>query len=184
MKTKILKTGTIALLLFLVVGSAIGQRDKRFSNRKKDMEKIQTMRIAYITDMLSLSPEEAEKFWPVYNAFKDKKMEHHKSFKEEHAELIGDKEIEELSEQEATSLYEMHREHMKTMHNLEVEYMEKFREVLPIKKVVMLKKAEDGFKKHLLNELRGRHGRPHEMPPDKPPLEPHHAPGEMDPHGF
>ena len=32
-------------------------------------EKIQALKIAFITNKLQLSPDEAEKFWPVYNQY-------------------------------------------------------------------------------------------------------------------
>ena len=39
-----------------------------YSQEKKgSKEKIKTLKIAYITDRLNLTPNEAEKFWPIYN---------------------------------------------------------------------------------------------------------------------
>ena len=35
--------------------------------RKKEFERIQSEKIAFITQELDLSPEEAQVFWPVYN---------------------------------------------------------------------------------------------------------------------
>lgn len=37
-------------------------------NRKNNIEAIQ---IAYLTSELSLSPDEAQKFWPIYNEYRD-----------------------------------------------------------------------------------------------------------------
>jgi hypothetical protein len=36
---------------------------------KKNTEKIEALKIAYITKNLNLSPEEAQRFWPVYNKY-------------------------------------------------------------------------------------------------------------------
>ena len=36
-----------------------------------DRKKIQAMEVAYITKELNLSPEEAEKFWPVFNKYRE-----------------------------------------------------------------------------------------------------------------
>lgn len=36
-----------------------------------DRKKIQAMEVAYITKELNLSPEEAQKFWPVFNKYRD-----------------------------------------------------------------------------------------------------------------
>lgn len=34
-------------------------------------EKIEALRVAFISQQLNLTPQEAEKFWPVYNQFRD-----------------------------------------------------------------------------------------------------------------
>jgi len=41
----------------------------------KAQEKINGLRIAYLTDKLGLTPEQAEKFWPIYREFALKRME-------------------------------------------------------------------------------------------------------------
>jgi hypothetical protein len=41
----------------------------------KAQEKINSLRIAYLTDKLGLTPEQAEKFWPIYREFAQKRME-------------------------------------------------------------------------------------------------------------
>ena len=52
----------------------------------KVQERIKNLRIAYISDKLGLTPEQAEKFWPVYRGFSDERkalrMEFAKSRKE------------------------------------------------------------------------------------------------------
>ncbi len=44
-------------------------------------EKIESLRRAYYTKELNLSVSEAEKFWPIYNAFENAKRQHHKQMK-------------------------------------------------------------------------------------------------------
>lgn len=39
--------------------------------RAGDKEKLETIQIAYLSRELSLTPAEAEKFWPVYNKYQD-----------------------------------------------------------------------------------------------------------------
>src|SRR6185503_11465850 len=48
----------------------------------KAQEKIKAARIAFITERLGLTPEEAEKFWPVYREFSMKRQEIKMQFKE------------------------------------------------------------------------------------------------------
>lgn len=47
----------------------------------KAREKIEAARIGMITNKLGLSPEQAEKFWPIYREFSTKRMEMRKEFK-------------------------------------------------------------------------------------------------------
>ena len=42
---------------------------------QQDRKKIESLRIAYITDELDLTTEEAQKFWPVFNDFEKNKIE-------------------------------------------------------------------------------------------------------------
>ncbi len=44
--------------------------DNQFSHERK--EQIESHKIAYLTTKLSLTPNEAEKFWPLYNEFSRK----------------------------------------------------------------------------------------------------------------
>ena len=39
--------------------------------REENRNKIKTLKIAYITEQLSLTEKEAEKFWPIYNVYED-----------------------------------------------------------------------------------------------------------------
>jgi Mg2+/Co2+ transporter CorC len=48
-------------------GIAQQEEDANMNDRKK----IQAMEVAYITKELNLTPEEAQKFWPVFNKYRD-----------------------------------------------------------------------------------------------------------------
>ena len=61
----------LALLLFLVTFSIYAQNDKTDEKR----EKIKAFKVSFLTTELELTPTEAEKFWPIYNAYDDKQLE-------------------------------------------------------------------------------------------------------------
>ena len=42
-----------------------------FSLRAQDGKRIQALKIAYLTRQMNLTPEEAQRFWPVYNKYSD-----------------------------------------------------------------------------------------------------------------
>ena len=58
----------IILLILIYAGmafSASAQEDQRDANR------LQAYKIAFLTRKLNLSPEEAQRFWPIYNKYED-----------------------------------------------------------------------------------------------------------------
>ena len=54
-------------LLFFSSFSTFAQGEKM----KEKREQIKAMKVAFITTELDLNSSEAEKFWPIYNAFED-----------------------------------------------------------------------------------------------------------------
>jgi hypothetical protein len=56
-------------VLFLVLISASFSFVKAQDDKDKRDEKIQALKIAFITQKLELSSDEAQKFWPVYNKY-------------------------------------------------------------------------------------------------------------------
>ena len=58
---------TILLLVLTTLNISIAQDDD--ANRRNNGGKIEALKIAYLTNKLSLSPDEAQKFWPIYNKY-------------------------------------------------------------------------------------------------------------------
>lgn len=56
----------LLLLLFAIAGFGYANAQNK---RNEKEEKIQALKIAFLTQKLQLSPTEAEKFWPVYNEY-------------------------------------------------------------------------------------------------------------------
>lgn len=135
-------------LLFVGFGlKANAQRGDRY-------EKIKAMRVAYYTDKLALSSQDAEKFWPIYNDYlkKDYKLriEEYKEIKDK----IKQEGVDNLSESEANNLLDKMivleakraEERSKLIKNL--------RNVISVKKILQLKKVEDDFNRQLFRQLK------------------------------
>jgi len=118
---------------------------KEKAKEKKD--RVETEKIAFITKELELTSEEAQKFWPVYNEYSNEREELRKQRRE------SIKVTEEMTDAEATKAIE----NMLTLREKELalqrEYINKFLEVLPGKKVAKLYNAEEKFKRMLLDRL-------------------------------
>ena len=136
------------LVLFMLVGTFA------FSQNRPGRERIKSLKVAFITERLNLTSEEAQVFWPLYN-------EH-----EENIEAIKRKErvdvlsklqdFEYLTEGEASRLLGKLLDLEAEKHRLHISYMERMSEVISAKKSFMLIRAEEDFKKRLLKEIQKR----------------------------
>ena len=147
-------------ILFFIISLHVGAQGPGSSGRREVVvfravgEQIQIERIAYFTEKIGLTAEEAQIFWPVYNEMDNKRT----ALFEERAAIIrkfmdesatmNDKQIDEhLNRLVAIQQQEM---------ALQGEYDAKFRKVLSARKVMNLYVAEMGFRNYLLQTMRNR----------------------------
>jgi Spy/CpxP family protein refolding chaperone len=117
-------------------------------------EKVEAMRIAFITQKLDLTSEEAQKFWPVYNEFQKKRVALHKKRREEIKNIKEN--LDSLSDKQIEAFVDGEMAFKQKNLDLEKEYHAKFKSILPIKKVAKLYRAEEQFTRHLLERLSER----------------------------
>ncbi|HIP49581.1 MAG TPA: hypothetical protein EYG92_11530 [Lutibacter sp.] len=152
---KNIKTMYKYLLIFIVLSttsSVFAQKNKRF-------EKIKAHKVAYITDKLELSSQEAEKFWPVYNKYeKDLHQLEIMDRKELVRNIVSKGGVKSLSEQEAQAKLN----ELELMQDaIFTKRKEKFKEIqktISAKKVLLLYRVEKDFKKELLKRLQQKRG--------------------------
>jgi hypothetical protein len=115
-------------------------------------EKLDAYRIAFFTKRLNLTPQEAEKFWPVYNEFQNKRN----SIQKERIQLNRNVNQNELnmSEKEMTEAGDRLISLQIQEANLAMEYHKKFKDILSPAKVIRLYQAENQYRLQLLNELK------------------------------
>lgn len=122
-----------------------------FSQKDSHREKIEALKIAFITEQLDLSKTEAQKFWPIYNAFEADEDKLHQSVKEKRAKINDD-----ISESEAKILLEDMLNFEEERYKLKKNYLKNLMSVLPAKKIMLLKKAENDFKRKMFEEFKKR----------------------------
>jgi len=134
----------LTALVFMSVSNGSSQTPSR--------EKLEAYRIAFFTRRLNLTPQEAEKFWPVYNEFQNKKnaiqqerVTINRNFSQNELNMTG-KEMNEA----ADKLISLEVEEA----GLAQEYHRKFKEILSPVKVLRLYQAENQYRLMLLQELR------------------------------
>jgi|688.fasta_scaffold85023_4 hypothetical protein len=144
-KTKMKKY--IIMIMVLLI-STISQA------QKPGKERIEAMKIGFITKRLSLTAEEAQRFWPVYNRFVDEQEKLRKSTKANLIEELADPSA--LSNAEAEKALQEMLQFKSNEAELIRKYTNEFKKVISVQKVVMLFKAELEFKRELLKQLKER----------------------------
>jgi Spy/CpxP family protein refolding chaperone len=120
----------------------------------KKKEQIEALRMGFLTQKLDLTGKEAQQFWPVYNEYQDKLEALRKTRKKELRAEPGT--LDQITDQEAEQIIDAELQLKAKEVELNKTYFEKFKQVLPIKKVLKLMRAEEEFKRELLKQLKDK----------------------------
>jgi hypothetical protein len=118
---------------------------------------IRAAHAAYITERLSLTPEEAEKFWPVYREFAKKRLLIRRQLR-----------VARRNGQDEKNLIELDLKLKQQELDLEKEYSARFLQIIPAEKLLNLRQAEADFRKLLLRQLQQRQRRQQLRDPGPP----------------
>ncbi len=138
--------------MLIILGMLFLQTSNAQQTRSELANKIHTQRIAFFTDRMGITSDEAQKFWPIYNEYSEKKVkllteknrltrfykENSATMTENDIDITINKYVQ--SSKAETALFE--------------EYSKKFRLVLPATKVMKLYIAEVEFKTQLLKQIK------------------------------
>lgn len=146
-----MKKVIFTLFLLFTVLAAVAQEEMCMK------EKIKAKKVAFITDKVGLTVEEAQVFWPLYNEFEQKRQAIYQRRKKYLQSLRTD--FSTMSEAKKEELADDFVATQVDEAELNSRYHEKFKEVLSIEKIIKLYHAEYQFKRHLLEEIPRRHKR-------------------------
>lgn len=138
----------ITLLIVLSSLSFYGQESKK--------EKIKALKIAYVTKDLNLSGTEAEKFWPIYNAFDDKQFDLRMVKMRKIRRELKSQPLDAISESQANALLNQIEQLDDEIYQNRRKLTIDLKKVISPKKILKLKQVEDDFNKTLLKEYRNR----------------------------
>jgi hypothetical protein len=137
------KYGMLIVVLALVQSVFGQERGERI------MEQVEAQKVAYFTQVLDLTPEESQFFWPFYNRYQDKMRELKK-------QNTGNLRNRDLTDAEAETVIA----DFFTMKEKELAYQKQLytdlKGVLPPTKLVKLQFAEQQFKQKLLERIKKR----------------------------
>lgn len=144
------------VITLLVVSNGFAQDEPMPEplDKGRMIEKMESMKVAYLSNQLDLNTEEAERFWPVYNEYNRKRMDLRKSL------MLAKRDMrrKELSEEESQKELEAQLSIQEDELMLRKEYYEKFGDILPAKKLARLEPAERQFNQEVVRQLKERRG--------------------------
>lgn len=139
-----LKKTTLLVCLFVLAVTQV-----TYSQNQEDFKKIKAMKVAYFTEHLDLSSEEATQFWPIYNVNEEKQVELYVFLREN----FNPKMIENqkgLTNKEAQDKITKYLELKEAADKAYLTMFNKLRGTVPDQKALALVHVEEGFRRHLM----------------------------------
>ena len=126
------------LLNFILMLPALAQE-----NHKEKWERIEALKVSYITQKLDLTTEEAQRFWPVYNEYQ----------KQVSALWRKKKQVQRENKDNPQEALNKDLDYDAQILNIKKKYRKELTKVLPPDKVLALTQAEREFRERLIKEL-------------------------------
>jgi len=139
----------VLLLMIMIWISGV-----QLAAQTKNFDKLNAYKIGFFTKKLNLTSREAEKFWPEYNEYQQKKNQ----LQREKIMLIRDFNQNEsiLDDDELTEMGDKLISLVTEESALSITFHDKLKAILPPAKVIKFYQAENQYKTQLLNELQER----------------------------
>lgn len=139
------------MLFVLFIGIGHYASAQKANDRRNEIE---SYKIAYLTQKMELSPEEAKVFWPIYKNWQQEQMNLRKERAQKVISYKKIEEIESLSDNEVQSLIANELTIKQKALNIEKKYYNQLKSKLPIKIVGKYYRAQETFKKELLHRYK------------------------------
>lgn len=135
-----MKHAVVYALMFLFALPVMAQKGEK---SEYDKEKLESAKVAFITQRLDLSPEQAEKFWPAYNQHSKEK----RSLMREIDRLV--KEDEEITDVRAAAVIERRFEIQQQILDSEKAFMKNIVKIISPVQAVKLDDVNKDFARHI-----------------------------------
>lgn len=150
----------LIVLLLIVCGFTPLLWASRGCDQHLSPEEFRAKQKVYITEKAGLTKEEGTKFFPVYFELLDRK----KQLNDEAWKLIRDGKNENTTEAKYGEILDGIYDARIASDRLDKTYLEKFKKILPYKKIYLVQKAEMRFHRELLKDVNrkggeGKHGK-------------------------
>ena len=118
-------------------------------------EQLMALKTGIITQALSLSPEQAQSFWPIYNQFYDQITESRRELGEILKEAKP-KDIDEWNDEKVEATLKLLANHKQNEQRLINQMRDALREVISPKQLLKLHMSEERFKRRMIQRLKKR----------------------------
>lgn len=142
-------TLSLCLLSVTVFAQWMPQKDSDEA-RKQGAERINAAKVAFFTQQLDLSVDEAQKFWPIYNEY-NKEVEAARNAVRMATMTMNNP---EKKADELKAALKSYSDAQKKEAQLTEQYINKLLKVLPVEKVAKVFTTEDMFRMQLLYQFR------------------------------
>jgi hypothetical protein len=126
----------ICLLLFALTTRA-----------QSDREKLELLRVNFITERIHLNAAESGRFWPVYNEYNDKIRELRRNLR------LSYRFSGEPSAEEAEAVYQREMAARQAEADIHRTYAARIKQIIGVSRFVMLRQAEEEFKRQMLKAI-------------------------------
>lgn len=169
MHTLLFRTLLVSALSFCATTFVSAQDDDHQPPSAERLQEIRAQRSAYLTTRLKLSPDEAQRFWPVYNEFDEAR----EKLRGEMRELMRGRNdaAKPVGEQEASKALDRGLDIRQRELDLERDYKDRFVKLIGAERTLALHRAEREFQKDMLRRYRHPGDRP-----GGPPRQEHRKP--------
>lgn len=148
---------TVLLSISVILLASSIKVSAQFGNKSDWKERMQSEKIAFLTMEIGLTPDEAQKFWPIYNQVSeelDKAM--HETFAS-YMEL--EKALNEnKADKEISKCLDKYLDALEKQNEIRDDSVEKYRKILTDKKVAKIFVAEEKFRRQHIRRLHSRPG--------------------------
>jgi hypothetical protein len=114
---------------------------------QSDREKLELLRVNFITERIHLSTAESARFWPVYNEYNDKIRELRRNLR------LSYRFNGEPSSQEAEDVYQKEMAARQAEADIHRTYANRIKQIIGVTRFVMLRQAEEEFKRQMLKAI-------------------------------
>ena len=112
-------------------------------------DRIQSMKVAFITNKVGFTTEESQKFWPIHNEFQADEKAIRKQY-----QMNGN--LASMTDQETEKAIDNYFIMEEKILALKKQFFQKLRTFLPARRILLYRRAEKQFNVELLNTLNER----------------------------